>query len=58
MGNTCKPMAVSFQCMTKFTTKKKKKKKQSKINIIDVENANSTVLSIKTKMQNMHDYFN
>ena len=26
MGNTCKPMAVSFQCMTKFTTKKKKKK--------------------------------
>ena len=26
MGNTCKPMAVSFQCMTKFTTHKKKKK--------------------------------
>ena len=26
MGNTCKPMAVSFQCMTKFTTKKKKKR--------------------------------
>ena len=25
MGNTCIPMAVSFQCMTKFTTKKKKK---------------------------------
>ena len=24
MGSTCKPMAVSFQCMTKFTTKKKK----------------------------------
>ena len=24
MGNTCKPMAVSFQCMAKFTTKKKK----------------------------------
>ena len=22
MANTCKPMAVSFQCMTKFTTKK------------------------------------
>ena len=22
MGNTCNPMAVSFQCMTKFTTKK------------------------------------
>ena len=27
MGNTCKPMAVSFQCMTKFTTNKKRKKK-------------------------------
>ena len=26
MGNTCKPLAVSFQCMTKSTTKKKKKK--------------------------------
>ena len=24
MGNTCKPMAVLFQCMTKSTTKKKK----------------------------------
>ena len=23
MGNTCKPTAVSFQCMTKFTTNKK-----------------------------------
>ena len=30
MGNTCKPMAVSFQCMTKFTTKKKKKKTAKK----------------------------
>ena len=28
MGNTCKPMAVLFQCMTKFTTNKKKKKKR------------------------------
>ena len=26
-GNTCKPLAVSFQCMTKSTTNKKKKKK-------------------------------
>ena len=25
MGNTCKPMAVSFKCMTKFTTNKKKR---------------------------------
>ena len=34
MGNTCKPMAVSFQCMTKFTRNKKKyescKKKKRK----------------------------
>ena len=30
MGNTCKPMAVSFQCMTKFTTNKKKKRKKKK----------------------------
>ena len=28
MGNTCKPMAVSFQCMTKFTTNKKKEKRK------------------------------
>ena len=30
MGNTCKPMAVSFQCMTKSTTNKKKEKKEKK----------------------------
>ena len=29
MGNTCKPMAVSFQCMTKSTTNKKKGKKEN-----------------------------
>ena len=28
MGNTCKTMAVSFQCMTKFTTNKKKRKRK------------------------------
>ena len=33
MGNTCKPMAVSFQCMTKFTTNKKKKVKKKKIKL-------------------------
>ena len=27
MGNTCKPMADSFQCMTKSTTIKKKRLK-------------------------------
>ena len=30
MGNTCKPMAVSFQCMTKFTTNEKIKNKNKK----------------------------
>ena len=30
MGNTCKPMAVSFQCMTKSTTIKKIIKKKGK----------------------------
>ena len=30
MGNTCKRMAVSFQCMTKFTTNKINKKKNKK----------------------------
>ena len=33
MGNTCKPMAVSFQCMTKFTTNKKKIQGQKKKNL-------------------------
>ena len=28
MGNTCKPMAVLFQYMTKFTTNKKKKERK------------------------------
>ena len=39
MGNTCKPMAVSFQCMTKSTTNKKKKEKfflEKDINIINI----------------------
>ena len=30
MGNTCKPMAVSFHCMTKFNTIKKKKRVRKK----------------------------
>ena len=36
MGNTCKPMAVSFQCMTKFTTNKKKKIKKKKKDWLDL----------------------
>ena len=35
MGNTCTPMAVSFQCMTKFTTNKKKKAKKKIIKKIN-----------------------
>ena len=31
MGNTCKPMDVSFQCMTKSTTNKKKRKKKKSL---------------------------
>ena len=34
MGNTCKPMADSFQCMTKPTTIKKKLKKENNTNEI------------------------
>ena len=35
MGNTCKPMADSFQCMTKPTTiKKLKKKKEQKMSFV------------------------
>ena len=31
MGKTCEPKAFSFQCMTKFTTKKKKKCNKEKV---------------------------
>ena len=54
MGNTCKPMAVSFQCMTKSTTNKKKKriclhqKKKKrykvKIKIIVIEGAKTKLI--------------
>ena len=38
MGNTCKSMADSFQCMTKPTTiKKKKKEKKKKVNCLTLE---------------------
>ena len=42
MGNTCKPMAVSFQCMTKFTTNKKKYNIKNK-------NQNTKILEIYMK---------
>ena len=42
MGNTCKPTAVSFQCMTKFTTNKKIFKKIKKNKIRRKEKKNTT----------------
>ena len=35
MGKTCKLKDVSFQCMTKFTTKKNKKKKKKIVHSIN-----------------------
>ena len=46
MGNTCKPMAVSFQCMTKFTTNKKKKKKKRKKKKKKKESENTTYQNV------------
>ena len=46
MENTCKPMAVSFQCMTKSTTNKKKKKKRKK---------NLYLMHVLKEMLNSHD---
>ena len=37
MGNTCKPMAVSFQRMTKSTTNKKKKKEEKTLMLGNIE---------------------
>ena len=33
----CKPMAVSFQCMTKFTTNKKKREKEENVREVELE---------------------
>ena len=46
MGNTCKPMAVSFQCMTKFTTNKKKERKKEKKKRINKDSLFGTWISI------------
>ena len=53
MGNTCKPMADSFQCMTKSTIIKKKKKKEEEIHV-DVRQKTSkfckaNILQLKNK---------
>ena len=44
MGKTCEPKAFSFQCMTKFTTKKKKKIQSSRTNHIRKKNIKYTSL--------------
>ena len=42
MGNTCKPMADSFQCMTKSTTVKKKKRERERFMLrLDKKQQNS-----------------
>ena len=54
MGNTCKPMAVSFQCMTKFTTNKKKKnlpKKKKKKRLSAVIDLKSCSLMVNCKRE-------
>ena len=50
MGNTCKPMAVSFQCMTKSITilKKKIKKKKRKSSNVPRKVSGSVVGSVES----------
>ena len=52
MGNTCKPMAVSFQCMTKFTTNKKKRKKEMHLEMADfgMRKDNNTIINMFHKV--------
>ena len=45
MGNTCKPMAVSFQCMTKSTTNKKNNNNK-KINTMSFSTCSMTIFYI------------
>ena len=53
MGNTCKPMAVSFKCMTKSTTNKKKKENKKKIKYLiqkgEVNEENSVEVDDETE---------
>ena len=54
MGNTCKPMAVSFQCMKKFTTNKKNKKILKKR--MDLEESSFLTSEYTTKLQSSRQY--
>ena len=55
MGNTCKSMADTFQCMTKPTTIKKKKKKKRwqeytelyKVNLHNPDNYNFVITHVE-----------
>ena len=49
MGNTCKPKAISLQCMTKFTTKKKKIIKKNKIQRLLNSELSTSILVCSTK---------
>ena len=50
MGNTCKPLAVSFQCMTKSTTNKKKKKCEKKKNRLNQLKLKDNVFHFQRKV--------
>ena len=56
MGNTCKPMAVSFQCMTKSTTNKQIKRVFSNTT---VQKINSLAFSFLYSpiLTSIHDYW-
>ena len=58
MGNTCKPMAVSFQCMTKFTTNKKKKESNflNLIKNIFIKTTLNTIINSKRLMFSPEDW--
>ena len=47
MGNTCKPMAVSFQCMTKSTTNNKKKKGIVRKNLLKYPHQTNVILTFQ-----------
>ena len=55
-GNTCKPMAVSFQCMTKSTTIKKKKERKFPTQMATVESLGNT--TVDHNLSNINVYIN
>ena len=57
MGNTCKPMAVSFQCMTKFTTNKKKIKIKKKKNLLQHNSSKASKKKKRKKFSFIEDIF-